>query len=78
MEPYRPYVDRIVVEIVEKGEDFYEISPSIKKQLLSIGTVDVVIDDKSSPLMVAMQRTTASLARCFEGEARKILYPTIR
>ena len=78
MEPYRPYVDRIVVEIVEKGEDFYEISSSIKRQLLSIGTVDVVIDDKSSPLMVAMQRTTASLARCFEGEARKILYPTIK
>lgn len=77
MEPYRPYVDAIVVEIVENGEDFYELSTSIKKQLLSIGTVDVIIEEKSSPLMVGMQRTTASLAKCFEGEARKILYPQI-
>ena len=77
MEPYRPFVDRIVIEIVENGEDFYEISTSIKKQLLSIATVDVVIDDKSSPLMVGMQRTTASLAKCFEGESRKILYPQL-
>jgi len=77
MEPYRPFVDRIVVEIVENGEDFFEISPSIKRQLLSIATVDVMIEEKSSPLMVGMQRTTASLARCFEGETRKILYPNL-
>lgn len=77
MEPYRPFVDAIVVEIVENGEDFYELSPSIKKQLLSIGTANIIIEDKDSPLMVGMQRTTASLAKCFEGEARKILYPQI-
>ena len=77
MEPYRPFVDSIVVDIVEAGEDFTEISKDIKKQLLSIATVDVVIEGKSSPLMVAMQRTTASLARCFSGEERKILYPNL-
>ena len=75
MEPYRPYVDFIVVEIVESGEDYVEMTTSIKRQILSIATTDVVIDGKSSPLMVAMQRTTASLARCFEGEERRILYP---
>ena len=37
----------------------------------------VTVGDKSGPLMVAMQRTTASLAKCFEGETRKILYPAI-
>lgn len=77
MEPYRPFVDSIVVEIVENGEDFYELSSSIKQQLLSIATVDVVVGDKCGPLMVAMQRTTASLAKCFQGETRKILYPNI-
>ena len=78
MEPYRPFVDQIVVEIVENGEDFTELSTSIKKQLLSIATVDIVIEGKNSPLMVGMQRTTASLTKCFEGEARKILYPEVQ
>jgi len=75
MEPYRPFVDNIVYTIVRNGEDFYELSTSIKKQLLEIATVDVEIDNKKSPLMIGMQRTTASLAKCFSGELRKINYP---
>jgi hypothetical protein len=34
MEPYRPYVDELVVTFVEDGEDFTELTTSIKKQLL--------------------------------------------
>jgi len=77
MEPYRPYVDKIVYDMVNNGEDFYELNPSIKKQLLSIGTSEIIIDGNRSPLMVGMQRTTASLAKCFEGTARKIIYPEL-
>ena len=77
MEPYRPYVDRIVFEMVNNGEDFYELTPSIKKQLLSIGTEEIIIDGERSPLLVGMQRTTASLVKCFEGTARKIIYPDL-
>jgi CRISPR-associated protein Cas1 len=76
MEPYRPYVDDIVYEIVINGEDFYELTPSIKKQLLEIGTVDVTIEEKRSPLLIAVQRTTSSLSKCFSGEGRKIYYPS--
>ncbi len=75
MEPYRPFLDAIVLEIVRNGEDFTELSQSIKKQLLSLATVDVVMAGKRRPLHVAMQRTTASLAFCFLGERRRILYP---
>jgi CRISP-associated protein Cas1 len=75
MEPYRPYVDKIVYEMVSNGEDFYELTPSIKKQLLAIGTTEIIIGGERSPLMVGMQRTTASLVKCFEGTARKIIYP---
>jgi CRISPR-associated protein Cas1 len=35
------------------------------------------MNEEKSPLMVAMQRTAASLAKCYAGEQRKILYPTI-
>ena len=78
MEPYRPFVDDYVATFVEDGEDFTELTPSIKKQLLTIPAMDVIIDGERSPLMVGLQRTTASLAKCFAGDARKIIYPEFR
>ena len=75
MEPYRPYVDLIVSHIVETEDDYDELTIELKKQLLSIASIDVQLEGKSSPLMVAMSRTTNSLHECFEGSSRKILYP---
>lgn len=77
MEPYRPYVDEFVVTFVEDGEDFTELTPSIKKQLLAIPAIDIFIDGEKSPLMVGMQKTTSSLVKCFSGEAKKIIYPSM-
>jgi CRISP-associated protein Cas1 len=75
MEPYRPYVDSMVLDIISEIQDLEELTPKLKKELLQIPVLDVTIDGKKSPLMVGIQRTTASLASCFEGETRKILYP---
>lgn len=75
MEPYRPFVDKLVVEIVDSGESYQELSKNIKMKLLNIPVLDVVINEQRSPLMVAAQQTTASLARCYLGEIRKISYP---
>jgi CRISPR-associated protein Cas1 len=75
MEPYRPYVDYTVYQIVRNNGSNLEISPSMKKSLLEVPAMDVMLDGKKSPLMNAVQRTTASLAKCFEGRIRKILYP---
>lgn len=75
MEPYRPYVDKLVLEIRRKNPDTEVLTPEIKKQLLQIPAMDVKIDGKMSPLMVGLQRTTASLSACFEGTNRKLLYP---
>ena len=77
MEPYRPFVDKVVCSIVSMNGMFLEMTPKMKQQLLGIPAIDVYIAGKKSPLMNAVQRTTASLARCFEGSTRKILYPTL-
>lgn len=74
MEPYRPYVDEIVYGIVSEGGTF-ELTKEIKVKLLSIPTTEVLINGKRSPLMVAVSQTTASLAKCFNGESRKLTYP---
>ena len=77
MEPYRVYVDMVVCNLVKPEEPAFELAPATKKILLSIPAMDVIIDKQKSPLMNAVQRTTASLAKCFEGESRKMLYPII-
>lgn len=76
MEPYRPYVDKLVIDLMKRhiGE---ELTRDIKSELLTIPTLDVVVKGKRSPLMVAASQTTASLAKCFEGEIRKIDYPAM-
>lgn len=78
MEPYRPFVDKIVCEIIRMNGRFLEMTPSMKKSLLSIPAMDVLIDGENSPLMNAVQRTTASLAKCYDGKAKKILYPLLK
>lgn len=78
MEPYRPYVDSIVCQIIRMNGKFLEMTPSMKKALLELPAIDVVIDGQKSPLMNAVQRTTASLAKCFEGKSRKLLYPELK
>ena len=75
MEPYRPYVDKLVVQTIERYPNNDEITTDIKRSLLTVPTLEVHINGQRSPLMVAASQTTASLARCFAGEARKITYP---
>lgn len=77
MEPYRPYIDRLVFDITEQYGIDVELSKDIKSELLSIPTLDIMIGGKRSPLMIATMQTTASLYKCFSGELRKIVYPEI-
>jgi CRISPR-associated protein Cas1 len=77
MEPYRPFVDKIVCRLVMMNGQFLDLGPSMKKELLSLPATDVDMDGQKGPLLNAIQRTTASLAKCFEGSARKILYPAL-
>ena len=75
MEPYRPYVDRLVCGIIKQGVDYAELTRELKAQLLTIPVLETFILGKRSPLMVAVGQTTASLYKCFSGELRRISYP---
>lgn len=77
MEPYRPYVDKLVIDLVDSKIDIAFITKEIKQSLLSIPVLDVIISGQRSPLMIAVGQTTASVYRCFSGESRKIIYPEI-
>lgn len=75
MEPYRPFVDKVVYSIIEEHGLDKDLSKEVKTMLLSIPVMDVLIDGEKSPLMNATQRTAVSLFKCFNGEQRKLLYP---
>lgn len=75
MEPYRPYIDKLVYEIVNSGVGYDVLTKDLKARLLAIPTLEVRISGKRCPLLVAVGQTTASLYKCFSGELRKISYP---
>lgn len=76
MEPYRPFVDKLVIDIMKDTQD-EDLNRGIKARLLGIPVLDVIIDGHRSPLIIAATTTTASLYKCFSGISRKILYPEL-
>lgn len=75
MEPYRPFVDLLVVDILKTERPPEELQKEHKVKLLQVPALDVSINNRRSPLMLATQQTTASLAKCFLGEQRKLEFP---
>lgn len=78
MEPYRPFVDQLVYKIIQKdGEIPTVLEKSHKSILLSINYMDISMNKKMMPLMLALERTCYSLVEVFENKRTKICYPTI-
>lgn len=78
MEPYRPFVDFAVLKHIDEfGYPNTFLEKEEKATMLSIMQLDTQFDKSISPLMVAIEKTTASLYQCFEGSRRKILYPNL-
>lgn len=75
MEPYRPFVDKLICDIVSEESDITELTKEIKYKILNIPVLDVIIDEQRSPLMIAVSQTTSSLYKCFSGSIRKVKYP---
>lgn len=76
MEPYRPYVDLEVVDLVQQGHE--ELNPATKAALISAVLADVRQADKKGPMMAALHRTATSLMRCHAGTERKLIYPELK
>jgi CRISPR-associated protein Cas1 len=84
MEPYRPSVDALVCRLLhdhphppEPNKNGDVLTPALKRELLVIPIMDVLMENKKKPLQAAAQRTAASLAACYSGHERTILYPEL-
>ncbi|MEA4966722.1 MAG: type II CRISPR-associated endonuclease Cas1 [Bacteroidaceae bacterium] len=75
MEPYRPFADKLIIDIIRKYPQEETLTTQIKQEILKLPIIDVEINKKTSPLQIAMQETTSSLAQCYNSTRRKIKYP---
>ncbi|ODT66195.1 MAG: subtype II CRISPR-associated endonuclease Cas1 [Pelagibacterium sp. SCN 63-23] len=64
MEPYRPLVDQVVLNLARDGT--IDVSPEAKQALAGIATLDLAGPLGISPLSVQVQRFVHSLAQSFE------------
>lgn len=78
MEPYRPYVDWLVLKILKENPQTDILTKEIKTELLKLLTIDVQFAKMKRPLMLGLSQTTASLAKCFSGSKRKLEFPLIQ
>jgi CRISPR-associated protein Cas1 len=75
MEPYRPFVDLLVMQWLEKNPESEYLTKEFKAYLLQIATKDLEIEGLKRPLLVAVKTTASSLYKCYTGEKRQISYP---
>ena len=78
MEPYRPFVDMLVLENYGIFEKSYELTPEMKRVLLGLLVMDVEIGKMKRPLMNALTLTAASIARVISGSDEEIEYPKVK
>lgn len=75
MEPYRPFVDRIVCGLCTEGRA--KLDKDAKSALVRVLYADTSFGKITRPLEVGLSTTTASLAKCFGGSGKKIAFPSI-
>lgn len=79
MEPLRPIVDAAVYEMYEEeGSLHIDVNKVTKKKLLLLLSENVVIKDKSYPLMESLHLMSPSLVDCISGENEKLCFPELK
>lgn len=77
MEPYRPFIDKMVYEFVNNFSEINEINTGFKKYILKIAVEDVQMNELIRPLAIALTYTTSSLAKYINGDVEELNLPRI-
>lgn len=72
MEPYRPFVDELVLELMATEPQADYLSRPAREHLLQVIYRDVRFRQEKSVLAVAVMQTTQSLCRCFDGKSKRL------
>ena len=77
MEPYRPFVDKIVHELYSDDNE-PQLDKQTKGKILRFLFSDVRIGKVTRPLEVALTITTASMVKMLKGESTKLSVPILK
>ena len=75
MEPYRPFVDEAVYDLLMQGN--VELTKDTKAKLIMVLYADTVFENVNRPLSVGLSMTTSSLAKCYAKETSKLSLPSL-
>jgi CRISPR-associated protein Cas1 len=75
LEPLRPLVDRVVVEISERRGPTADLDPGLKREMLMALTGRVLVDGQQRTVFEAAERMAVSLAEVFMGVRKKLELP---
>lgn len=75
MEPYRPFVDEIVYDLIIQGN--IELTKETKSKLIMVLYCDTVFERVTRPLSVGLSMTTSSLAKCYAKEISHLSLPSL-
>lgn len=76
MEPYRPYVDEVVYDLVMNG--VLQLTKETKATLIKVLYADTQFASVLRPLSVGLSFSAASLVKCFAKEQNKISFPIMQ
>lgn len=76
MEPYRPYVDEAVYEMICEGE--IELTQKVKTRLINVLYTDTFFEKVTRPLSVGLSLSSASLVRCYAKEQNTLTFPLLQ
>jgi CRISPR-associated protein Cas1 len=75
MEPFRPFVDGIVWELVQAGLAEGDLDRTRKAHLLAVLNIGVAMDSQAMPLSLALHRAAATLAESFATRTLALRLP---
>lgn len=77
MEPFRPIVDRVALELIGELGDDAPLDKNVKKRLIGSLTSRYDLGGESRTLFDIQARLAASLAAVFEEEAKELVLPDL-
>ena len=78
MEPFRPLVDGLVIDLATKTKDKIMLTPGIKRQLAKILDQDVQMEKGVTSVMNALHRLSQTLVVSMETKENQLEFPVLR
>lgn len=75
MEPYRPFVDAVVVQLLNSHEAKAKMSQEIRGELLGVLHTRISMEKESLRLSHAVLKSAQSLAAALTGNTKKLIFP---